>query len=80
MQIFLSFIRAKKPYSTVPGDLKRVLVKDCSAELTTPVTKIYNLITKTKEFPRSWVQEQQIAIPKIKPPKSIGMVLQSGQP
>ena len=51
-QVYEKTVRAKKPHSTVPGDLKRVLVKDCSVELVPPVTKIYNKITETKEFPR----------------------------
>ena len=32
---------------------------------------IYNEITKTKEYPRAWVVEQQIPIPKANPPSSI---------
>ena len=32
---------------------------------------IYNKITETKEFPRSWVIEQQTLIPKSNPPSSI---------
>ena len=70
-EVFEKIRKAKKPHSTVPGDLKRVLVKECSAELVTPVTLIYNQITSTKEFPRSWVVEQQTPIPKTKPVASL---------
>ena len=63
--------KAKKPHSMVPGDIKRVLVKECSVELTAPVTKIYNEITKSKEYPRPWVCEQQTPIPKKNPPSSL---------
>ena len=70
-EVFEKISRAKKPHSTVPGDLKRVLVKECSAELTPPVTMIYNKSTESKEFPRPWVNEQQTPIPKSYPPSSI---------
>ena len=40
-------------------------------ELISPVTKIYNEITRSKEFPRAWVIEQQTPIPKVKPVSSI---------
>ena len=69
-EVYEKIVRAKKPHSTVPGDLKRALVKECPVELVTPVTKIYNEITKSKEFPRSWVIEQQTPIPKVHPPAS----------
>ena len=42
--------KAKKTHATVPGDLKRVLVQECSVELTPPVTMIYNKRTKSKEL------------------------------
>ena len=64
-------LKAKKPHSMVPGDIKRTLVKECSVELTEPVAKIYNQITKSKEYPRAWVQEQQVVIPKKTPPSSL---------
>ena len=69
-EVFKKICKAKKPHSSVPGDIKRILVKECSAELVAPVTLIYNQITKSKEFPRPWVVEQQTPIPKIHPPSS----------
>ena len=70
-EVYEKVTRAKKPHSTVPGDLKRTLVKECSVELITPVTKIYNEISESKEFPRAWVIEQQTPIPKVYPPSSM---------
>ena len=70
-EVYDRIVKAKKPHSSVPGDLKRVLVKECSIELVAPVTMIYNKITKSKEFPRAWVCEQQVPIPKTHPPSSI---------
>ena len=70
-EVYSKIKKAKIPHSTVPGDLKRNLVKNCAVELVTPITMIYNEITKTKEYPRAWVIEQQIPIPKSNPPSSI---------
>ena len=61
-EVHAKIVKAKKPHSMVPGDIKRVLVKECSVELTPPVTRIYNEITRSKEYPRSWVIEQQTPI------------------
>ena len=58
-KVYSKISRAKIPHSSVPGDLKRVLIKEYSPELVTSVTMIYKKLTETKEFPRSWVVEQQ---------------------
>ena len=50
-EVYEKVTRAKKPQTTVPGDLKRTLVKECSVELITPVTKIYNEITRSFHVP-----------------------------
>ena len=52
----------------VPGDLPVKIVKEFTPELAKPVTLIYNKITETAEYPRPWVVEYQLAIPKVKPP------------
>ena len=70
-EVHKRIVKAKKPHSMVPGDIHRIIVKECSVELTEPVTKIYNQITMTKEYPRSWVSEQQVPIPKKNPPSSL---------
>ena len=68
--VYGKILRAKKPQSTVPGDIKPILVKECSVELVSPITKIYNEITRSKIFPRRWVIEQQTPIPKVYPVSS----------
>ena len=70
-EVHEKLVKAKKPHSMVPGDIKRVLVKECSVELATPATIIYNKITQSKEYPRAWVVEQQTPIPKKNPPSSL---------
>ena len=70
-EVHEKIVKAKKPHSKVPGDIGKILVKECSAELAVPITKIYNKITESKEYPRSWVNEQQTPIPKTNPPSSM---------
>ena len=62
--------KAKKPKSTIPGDLPVKIVKEFTPELAEPVAKIFNSITQTGEYPRQWVIEYQLAIPKVCPPES----------
>ena len=63
-------IKAKKPHSTVPGDLPRKLVQRCATTLANPVSIIFNRITQSAVFPPQWKTEHQIAIPKIFPPSN----------
>ena len=46
------------------------LVKEFTPEMADPVSCIYNRITETGEYPRQWVVEYQLAIPKVIPPLS----------
>ena len=62
--------KAKKTNSIVPGDLPVKLVKEFTPELAVPITTIYNKITEVAEYPRQWVTEYQLAIPKTNPPLS----------
>ena len=45
------------------------LVKEFTPELAKPVTIIYNQITQSGIYPRQWVVEHQVAIPKVTPPQ-----------
>ena len=69
-EVFLKIKKAKKPNSSVPGDLPPKLVKEFSCELATPITIIFNSILRSLEYPRQWVVEHQTPIPKISPPES----------
>ena len=62
--------KSKKPNSLIPGDLPVKLIKEFTPELAKPVAAIYNRITNTGEYPRQWVVEYQLAIPKVHPPMS----------
>ena len=69
-QVFKKLQKSKKPNSLIPGDLPVKLVKEFTPELATPITRIYNRITQTAEYPRPWVVEYQLPIPKVHPPLS----------
>ena len=68
--VFRKICKAKKPNSSVPGDLPKKIVQEFSCELSTPVTIIYKSILRTLEYHRQWVIEHQIPLPKSYPPSS----------
>ena len=67
-QVYNKIRKAKKPNSSVKGDLPKKIVQEFSCELAGPVTIIYNAILKTFQYPRQWVIEYQIPLPKNHPP------------
>ena len=69
-QVYEKLRNSKKPNSLIPGDLPVKIVKEFTPELAQPVTQIYNRITETGEYPRQWVVEYQLALPKVKSPLS----------
>ena len=69
-QVYTKIWKSKKTKSTVPGDLPKKLVQEFSCELSIPVTVIFNSILRTFQYPRQWVVEYQIPIPKSYPPSS----------
>ena len=68
-EIYRKVSSAKKPNSTVPGDLPKKVVTTFSVELATPLETIFNSITRSGEYPRQWILEHQTPIPKVHPPK-----------
>ena len=67
--VFARIMRAKKPNSSVPGDLPKKLVQQCADILAIPASLIFNQITQTAVFPDAWKIEYQIPIPKVFPPE-----------
>ena len=51
--VFEKLVKAKKPKSSVPGDLPRKLTQQFPLELAIPVTKIFNKISNSKELSRT---------------------------
>ena len=68
--VYKKIVHAKKPNSSVPGDLPKKVVKAFDVELAIPATIIFNSITRNAEYPRQWVTEYQTPIPKTYPPLS----------
>ena len=62
--------KAKKPNSVIHGDVPKKIVQLFSPELAEPASRIYNRISSSFEYPRQWVIESQIVIPKVFPPAS----------
>ena len=69
-QVYNRMCKSKKPNSIIPGDLPPKLIKEFSVELAEPVSKIFNRITHSGQYPRQWVVEYQTAIPKTASPQS----------
>ena len=67
-QVYKKLRKAKKPNSAVKGDLPKRVVQEFSCEIAAPVTVILNFILKTFQYPRQWVVEYQIPLPKTYPP------------
>ena len=63
-------MKAKKPNSMVHGDVPKRVIQLFAPELALPVATIYNKINSTFEYPRQWVKESQIPIPKVFPPST----------
>ena len=69
-QVYKKICSAKKPNSCIKGDLPKKIVQEFSVELSSPITVIYNSILSTLQYPRQWVVEHQIPLPKSYPPSS----------
>ena len=69
-EVYSRISKARKPNSAIPGDVPKRIVQLFSPELSLPVSKIYNKITSSLEYPRQWVKESQIPIQKVFPPTS----------
>ena len=70
--VYRKILRLKKPNSSVPGDIPKILLKDNPFEYAKPASIIFNKIVKTAEWPRQWVQEHITVIPKSRtnPPQT----------
>ena len=62
--------QSKKPKSSVPGDLPKKIREKYFAELAKPMTRIYQNIVATKEWPAMWRTEFGIPLQKQPNPES----------
>ena len=63
---------AKKPNSTVRGDILPRLMKEHYTSLVKPITRIFNAVFSTNSWPEAWKEETTVVIPKIPNPSSLG--------
>ena len=76
--IYRKIIKLKKPNSSVPGGIPKVLIKDNPYEFAKPASKIFNRIVQIADWSKQWRQEH-ITVPKSKtdPPQTEDDRLQS---
>ena len=67
-EVYHELQKAKKPLSTVPGDIPQKILREFTCELTKPITIIFNSILQSLTYPKQWITEYQIPIPKVHPP------------
>ena len=64
-----TLMAAKKPRSTVPGDLPRDIVKEFSLELVKPLHRLIEKIVQSAEWPHDWKIEYVTPLAKINEPE-----------
>ena len=73
-QVLDKIRHAKKPHSSIAGDLPVKVIKEFDVELSTPVCIIFNRITMTLKYPDQWKTEYQVPIPKKPKPVDEGQL------
>ena len=68
--VYRKICSAKKPNSSVPGELPRKVIRRYATLLAEPSSVIFNKITHTSKYPDQWKTEHQVPIPKSFPPNS----------
>ena len=62
--------KAKKTKSGVPEDMPKIIHKEFGPELSIPLSRIYNKITQTGQWPEGWKVEFGLPLKKTPQPKS----------
>ena len=62
---------AKKPNSSVEGDLRPCLVRAHYTKIVQPVTNIFNSIFRDAQWPAAWKEETTVIIPKTNNPSDL---------
>ena len=68
--VYCRIVKAKKPNSSIPGDLSKKVVQHCPAQLAVPSSAIFNSITSSAVYPEQWKIEHQLPVPNVYPPLS----------
>ena len=61
---------SKKTNSSVPGDLPKPIIKEFYKVIAKPVTKVFQNMLKTKQWPKSWRLEYGLPLQKVPNPQS----------
>ena len=69
-QIEKVILKAKKTKSGVPDDMPKIIHKEFGPELSIPLSRIYNKIIKTGQWPEGWKVEFGLTLKKTPQPKS----------
>ena len=67
---YMKMKAAKKPTSGVPGELPSAIVKEFTAELANPVSKLINNVVQSASWPEQYKMEYVTPIGKIPQPQS----------
>ena len=67
---YKKIVAAKKPQSTVPGDLPSEILKEFPVELAKPLSNLLTKIVQSAEWPQQWKIEYTTPIGKIPQPES----------
>ena len=70
-QVRLMMKKAKKPNSTVKGDILPRLVKQHHALIAPAAMRIFNAVFRTNRWPTAWKNETTVVIPKGNSPDSL---------
>ena len=68
--VYCKILRARKPNSSVPGDIPRKLIQHFAPHIAVPAAAIFNTISTTAVYPDQWKVEHQIPVPKCYPPQT----------
>ena len=66
-EVYNKIRAAKKPRSGIPGDLPKVMIQEFCPELSLPVSKIINSISRTGKWPKQWKLEHIVPIGREAP-------------
>ena len=69
-QVYQKIKHSKKPNSSVGRDIPIKIVKNFDVELSGPISKIFNKISRTQIYPDHWKMENGIPLAKVYPPES----------
>ena len=67
-EIIEKISKAKKPKSSVPGDIPKTLIKECKDYLAKPICKIFQKMLSTAQWPKKWQIEYGVPLKKVSNP------------